>query len=92
LYPIFFSRSEEAMVIDSLELKTISEESHEVLNSYKAIVSSNVRTLLAQSVSSVSSMRSGRGAKLQRVSKALKSISDIYAPDFSNRMITASRE
>jgi hypothetical protein len=26
---------------------TLSEESHEVLNSYKAIVSSNVRTLLA---------------------------------------------
>jgi hypothetical protein len=31
----------------SAELKTLSEESHEVLNSYKAIVSSNVRTLLA---------------------------------------------
>ena len=31
----------------SAELKTLSEESHEVFNSYKAIVSSNVRTLLA---------------------------------------------
>ena len=31
----------------SAELKTLSEESHEVLNGYKAIVSSNVRTLLA---------------------------------------------
>jgi hypothetical protein len=31
----------------SAELKTLSEESHEVLNSYKAIVSSSVRTLLA---------------------------------------------
>ena len=31
----------------SAELKTLSEESHEVLNSYKAIVSSNVRTLLS---------------------------------------------
>jgi hypothetical protein len=33
--------------IASAELTTLSEESHEVLNSYKAIVSSNVRTLLA---------------------------------------------
>jgi hypothetical protein len=31
----------------SAELKILSEESHEVLNSYKAIVSSNVRPLLA---------------------------------------------
>jgi hypothetical protein len=31
----------------SAELMTLSEDSHEVLNSYKAIVSSNVRTLLA---------------------------------------------
>jgi hypothetical protein len=31
----------------SAELKTLSEEGHEVLNSYKAIVSPNVRTLLA---------------------------------------------
>jgi hypothetical protein len=31
----------------SAELKTLSEESHEVLNTYKAIVSSSVRTLLA---------------------------------------------